>query len=76
MIAKSFNKIDRYVFIGQYHDLDQHFFERIMAMKSFPTSVSVTAQTVFNAIVNEVCGPYINNVFLIMADTTSLNSSK
>ena len=29
--------------------------ERIMAVKSFPVGVSVTAQTVFNAIVNEVC---------------------
>ena len=28
-----------------------------MALKSFPAGVSVTAQTVFNAIVNEVCGP-------------------
>ena len=47
-----------------------------MAVKSFPAGVSVTAQTVFNAIVNEVCGPCINNVFSIMADTTSLNSGK
>ena len=47
-----------------------------MAVKSFPAGVSVTSQTVFNAIVNEVCGPCINNVFSIMADTTSLNSGK
>ena len=47
-----------------------------MAVKSFPAGVSVTAQTVFNAIVNEVCGPCINNVFSIMADTTSLNRGK
>ena len=74
--GKIINKIDRYVFIGQYYDPDQHFSERIMAVKSFPASVSVTAQTVFNAIVNEVCGPCINNVFSIMADKTSLNSGK
>ena len=55
--GKIIYKIDRYSFIGQYYDPDQHFFEQIMAMKSFPTGVSVTAQTVFNAIVNEVCGP-------------------
>ena len=47
-----------------------------MAVKSFPAGVSVTAQTVFNAIVNEVCGPCISNVFSIMAYTTSLNSGK
>ena len=74
--GKIINKIDRYIFIGQYYDPDQHFSERIMAMKSFPAGVSVIAQTVFNAIVNEVCGPYINNVFSIMADTTSLNCGK
>ena len=45
-------------------------------MKSFPAGVSVTAQTVFNVTVNKVCGPCINNVFSIMADTTSLNSVK
>ena len=74
--GKIIYKIDRYVFIGQYYDPDQHFSKRIMAVKSFPAGVSVTAQTVFNAIVNEVSGPFINNVFLIMADTTSLNSGK
>ena len=74
--GKIINKIDRYVFIGQYYDPDQHFFERIMAVKSFTAGASVTAQTVFNAIVNEVCGPCINNAFSIMADTTSLNSGK
>ena len=74
--GKIINKIDKYVFIGQYYDLDQHFPERIMAVKTFPVGVSVTAQTVFNAIVNEVCGPCINNVFSIMADTTSFNSGK
>ena len=47
-----------------------------MAVKSFPAGVSVTAHTVFNAIVNEVCVPCINNVFSLMADTTSLNSGK
>ena len=47
-----------------------------MAVKSFPAGVSVTAQTVFNAIVTEVCGPCISNVFSIMAYTTSLNSGK
>ena len=47
-----------------------------MAVKSFPAGVSVTAQTVFNAIANEVCGPCINNVFSIMGDTTCLNSGK
>ena len=40
--------------------------------RPFPAGVSVIAQTVFNAIVNEVCGSCINNVFSIMADTTSL----
>ena len=45
-----------------------------MAVKSFPAGVSVTAQTVFDAIVNEVCGPCLSNVFSIMAYTTSLNS--
>ena len=74
--GKIIDKIDRYVFIGQCYDPDQHFSERIMAVKSFPAGVSVTAQTVFNAIVNEVCGSCINNVFSIMADTTSLNSGK
>ena len=47
-----------------------------MAVKSFPAGVSVIAQTVFKAIVNEVCGPCINNVFSIMADITSLNNGK
>ena len=74
--GKIINKIDRYVFIGQYYDPDQHFSERIMAMKLFPVGVSVTAPTVFNAIVNEVCGPCINNVFSIMVDSTSLNRGK
>ena len=74
--GKTINKIDRYVFSGQYYDPDQHFSERIMAVKSFPAGVSVTAQTVLNAIVNEVCGPCINNVFSTMANTTSLNSDK
>ena len=74
--GKIINKIDRYVFIGQYYDPHQHCSERIMAVKSFPAGVSVTAQTVFNAIVNEVCGPCINNAFSIMVDTTSLNSGK
>ena len=74
--GKIINEIDRYVYIGQYYDPDQHFSERIMAVKSFPAGVSVTAQTVFNAIVNEVCGPCISNVFSIMADTTSLNNGK
>ena len=74
--GKTINKIDRYVFIGQYYDPDQHFSERIIAVKSFPAGVSVTTQTVFNVSVNEVCGPCINNVFSIMADTTSLDSGK
>ena len=47
-----------------------------MAEKSFPAGVSVTAQTVFNAIVNEVCGSCISNVFSIMAYTTSLHCGK
>ena len=61
--GKIINKIDRYVFIGQYYDHDQHFSERIMAVKSFPAGVSVIAQTVFNAIVNEVCGPMYKQCF-------------
>ena len=61
--GKIINKINRYVFIRQYYDPDQHFSERIMAVKSFPAGVSVTAQTVFNAIVNEVCGPCITMFF-------------
>ena len=42
--GKIINKIDRYVLIGQYYDPNQHFSERIMAVKSFPAGVSVTAQ--------------------------------
>ena len=74
--SKIINKINRYVFIGQYYDPDQHSLSELWQWNRFLQVYQSLPKQFLNAIVNEVCGPCINNVFSMMADTTSLNSGE
>ena len=49
MMAKPLTKLIDMFLVDNIRP-DQHFSERIMAVKSFPAGVSVTAQTVLNAL--------------------------
>ena len=57
------NKIDRYVFLGQGVGSDQtNKSEHVMGVKSFPKLSSVTGEAIFPAIVDQICGGYINKI--------------
>ena len=50
--------------------------ESVFAVKSFLKGLSVTAETVFNAITREACSFQLSHIYSVMADTTALNKGK
>ena len=70
------DKIDRYVFLGQFVGDKLERCESIMLVKSFPNSISVTAKVIFDTITEEISIQCLQNVYSIMADTTAVNTGK
>ena len=70
------DKIDRYVFLGQFVGDKLERCESIMLVKSFPNSISVTAKVIFDTITEEISIQCLQNVYSIMADTTAANTGK
>ena len=70
------DKIDRYVFLGQFVGEKLERCESIMFVKSFPNSISVTAKVIFDTITEEISIQCLQNVYSIMADTTAVNTGK
>ena len=73
--GKIIDKIDRYVFVGQFIDSCNTKVDEVMGVKSFCKNASVTGECLFNAI-SEVCAGCLHNVYSVMADTTALNTGK
>ena len=70
------DKIDRYVFLGQFVSDKLERCESVMLVKSFPKPISVTAEVIFDTITEEISSKCLQNVYSIMADTTALNTGK
>ena len=73
--AKRIDGIDRYVFLGQFLDVNGDRCEKVLGVKSFYEK-SVTTKVVFEAIVDEACISYLSKVYSVISDTTSLNSGE
>ena len=73
--GKIIDKIDRYVFVGQFVDFNNAKMDEVMGVKSFSKDASVTGESLFKAI-SEVCAGYLHNIYSVMADTTALNTGK
>ena len=70
---------DRSIFIGQYPNINAEKITKVTApvsMKSFTKDISVTSEAVFKAVVENIGRPLLDRVYLIMADTTALNTEK
>ena len=73
--GKIVNKMDRYVLLGQY-TIEQNKCEKVVAVKTFNKGLSVTAETVFTAIMEHVDVNILNKVYSVLSDTTALNAGK
>ena len=73
--GKIINKMDRYVLLGQY-TIEQNKCEKVVAVKTFNKGLSVTAETVFTAIMEHVDVNILNKVSSVLSDTTALNTGK
>ena len=67
--------MDRYVLFGQY-TIEQNKCEKVVAVKTFNKGLSVTAETVFTAIMEHVDVNILNKVYSVLSDTTALNTGK
>ena len=74
-VGRVIDKIDRYVFLGQFVDKLEPC-ESGMHVKSIPKTISVTAGVIFNTITEEISNQCLQNVYSVMADTTALNTGK
>ena len=63
------DKIDRYVFLGQFVDDKLEPCESVMHVKSIPKTISVTAGVISNTITEEISNQCLQNVYSVMADT-------
>ena len=70
------DKIDRYVFLGQFVDDKLEPCESVMHVKSIPKTISVTAGVIFNTITEEISNQCLQNVYSVVADTAALNTGK
>ena len=73
--GKIMNKMDRYILLGQYVDKEKKC-EKVIAVKTFEKGRSVTAESVFTAITEHVDQSSSDRVYLVMSDTTALNTGK
>ena len=77
--GKIVDGMDRYVFIGQYPNINAEKITKVTApvsVTSFTKDISVTAEAVFKAVVENIGRPLLDGVYSIMADTTALNTGK
>ena len=58
------DKIDRYVFLGQFVDDKLEPCKSVMHVKSIPKTISVTAGVIFNTITEEISNQCLQNVIL------------
>ena len=70
------DKIDRYVFLGQFVSDKNERCESFMLVKSLPELLSVTAAAIFNTITEEISNTCLQNIDSVMADTTAVNTGK
>ena len=73
--GKIIDKIDRYVFVAQFVNVNDAKTEQVVGVKSFGKDQSVTAEALFNAI-SDVCSGILHNTYSVMADATALNTGK
>jgi len=68
---------DRFVFISQYfdHDLETKVTKPVQ-VNLFPKKSSVTADVLFEAIIENINYDLLSYVYSIMADTTAVNTGK
>ena len=73
--GKIVDKMDRYIFVGQFIDAKNTKMDEIVAVKSFSKEISVTAGTLFTTI-TDVCGGCLPVIYSVMSDTTALNTGR
>ena len=73
--GKIINNMDRYILLGQYVDKEKKC-EKVTAVKTFEKERSVTAESVFTAMTEHVDQSILDKVYLVMSDTTTLNTGK
>ena len=69
-------KIDRYVFVGQFVNAQLDPCDTVMLVRSIPKTVSVTSNVIFNAIGEQISSKTFQNIHAVTADTTALNIGK
>ena len=72
--GRTIEKIDRYVFVGQFVNAQLDPRDTVMLVSSISKTVSVTAEVVFNAITKQISNKTHQNVYFVMENTTALNT--